>query len=378
MKTSFRVVADDKIPFLRTVLDEVAQVTYLPGNEITNTDVREADALIIRTRTRCDHNLLNGSAVKFIASATIGFDHIDSDYCRRVGITWTNAPGCNSSSVEQYMLSVLMTLAQKDGWELARQTIGIVGVGHVGSKVARIAQNLGLKVLLNDPPRERAEGSGAFVSLHQIKKEATMITFHVPLTYSGRDKTYHLADQAFFDDVANKVWIVNTSRGEVVDSKALKRAVHGNRFEGTVLDVWEGEPQIDLELLEQSRIATPHIAGYSQDGKAKGTSMSVQALSRFFDLGLDHWYPDDIPAPANRRISVGGTGVSREDVIAKVVLQSYDVMLDDESLRKSPSEFEYLRGNYPVRREPGAWLVNIDNDEMETGPVLRQLGFQLV
>jgi erythronate-4-phosphate dehydrogenase len=355
----------------------VAHTTYLPGDQITNADVRDADAIITRTRTRCDQNLLHGSAVKLIASATIGFDHIDTDYCKQKGITWTNAPGCNSSSVEQYMLSVLMSLVKKDGWEPAEQTIGVVGVGHVGSKVARMAQILGLKVLLNDPPRERVEGTGIFVSLEQIKEESTLITFHVPLTSSGRDKTYHLADGAFFGGLMNRAWIVNTSRGEVIDSKALKKAALGDQLEGVILDVWEGEPQIDLELLERCRIATPHIAGYSQDGKANGTSMSVRALSRFFDLGLDDWYPENVPSPDNNLISVEGVGVSREELIAEVALQSYDVMRDDENLRRSPYEFEYLRGHYPVRREPGSWLVEINDDETGAGPVLEELGFQV-
>jgi len=373
-----KIVSDNKIPFLRGVLDQVAHMVYLPGKEISAADVREADALITRTRTCCDASLLDGSEVKFIATATIGYDHIDAEYCDRQGIRWTNAPGCNSCSVEQYILSVLLNIAGQEGFELNGKTLGIIGVGHVGSKVEKIARALGMRVLLNDPPRARKEGPHAFQDLEYILQEADIMTLHVPLNLDGKDKTYHLAGHDFFGKLGKKVFFINSSRGGVVDSGALKAALQDQKLAGVVLDVWEGEPGIDLELLDLARIATTHIAGYSADGKAKGTSMSVQAISRFFGLGFDDWYPEDIPAPGNPEIIVDGTGMERQEVILDVVNRSYNVMEDDRSLRESPERFEELRGTYPVRREPGAFQVRIINDQAGAGAVLEKLGYQVM
>ena len=373
-----KIVADDKIPFLKGVLEQVADMVYLPGKEISAEDVRDADALITRTRTCCDASLLDGSGVKFIATATIGYDHIDTEYCERQGIRWTNAPGCNSCSVEQYILSVFLNIAGLENFDLTSKTLGIVGVGYVGSKVERIARALGMRVLLNDPPRARDEGPHTFVDLAQILQEADIITLHVPLNLSGEDKTHHLAGHDFFAQLAKKVFFINSSRGGVVDSEALKAALKDQRLAGAVLDVWEGEPGIDLELLDLARIGTTHIAGYSADGKANGTSMSVQAISKFFGLGFDNWSPDDIPAPEHPEITLDATGMDRQEVMLEVVNRSYNVMEDDRRLRESPERFEDLRGTYPIRREAGAFRVRIINDQSDAGAILEKLGYQVI
>ena len=373
-----KIVADNKIPFLKGVLEQVADMVYLPGKEISAEDVRDADALITRTRTCCDASLLEGSGVKFIATATIGYDHIDTEYCERQGITWTNAPGCNSCSVEQYILSVLLNIAGQEKFELRGKTLGIVGVGHVGRKVDKIARALGMRVLLNDPPRARAEGPGAFVELDKVFAEADIITLHVPLNLSGEDKTHHLAGHDFFGQIAKKIFFINSSRGGVVDTAALKAALKDQKLAGAVLDVWEGEPGIDLELLDLARIGTTHIAGYSTDGKAKGTSMSVQAISRFFDLGFDNWFPNNIPVPEDPEITLDGTGMARQEILLDVVNRAYNVMEDDRKLREFPERFEEFRGTYPIRREAGAFRVKIINDEAGAGAVLEKLGFQVM
>lgn len=373
-----KIVADNKIPFLKGVLDQVTDMVYLPAKEISAADVRDADALITRTRTCCDASLLDGSGVKFIATATIGYDHIDTEYCERQGIRWTNAPGCNSSSVEQYILSVLLNIAEQDGFELKGKTIGIIGVGHVGSKVEKITRALGMRVLLNDPPRARDEGPDAFVDLAQILQKADIITLHVPLNLSGEDKTFHLAGHDFFGQLAKRAYFINSSRGGVVESGALKAALQDQKLAGAVLDVWEGEPGIDLELLDLARIGTTHIAGYSADGKAKGTSMSVQAVSQFFGLGFDDWYPDNIPPPEHPEITMDGTGMDRQEILLDVVNRSYNVMEDDRRLRESPERFEELRGTYPIRREAGAFRVRIINDQAGAGAVLEKLGYQVM
>jgi erythronate-4-phosphate dehydrogenase len=373
-----KIVADNRIPFLSGVLDGVAEMVFLPGRETTAAAVRDADALITRTRTCCDASLLEGSNVKFIATASIGYDHIDTDYCERQGIRWTNAPGCNSSSVEQYILSVLLNMAGQEGFDLPEKTLGIIGVGHVGSKVERIAGILGMEVLLNDPPRERAEGKGAFTDLDHVLREADIITLHVPLNMSGQDKTHHLAGESFFEKMGKKPLFINSSRGEVSDTWALKTALKEGKLSGAVLDVWEEEPGIDLELLGMARIATTHIAGYSMDGKANGTSLSVQAVSRFFGLGLDEWYPEEIPVPEDTEIVLDATGMERQEVLLEVANRAYNVMEDDRRLRESPERFEELRGGYPLRREPGAYRVRLINDQAGTGGLLEALGFSVL
>src|SRR5659263_18326 len=297
---------DDKIPYIQGTLEPFGEVLYLSGPKTTPEIVRDADAIITRTRTTCNEQLLAGSSVKIIATATIGFDHIDTEYCDKAGILWTNAPGCNSKSVEQYIASALFVLAQRKGFELKGKTIGVVGVGQVGSKVARVCELFGMNVLLNDPPRAREEGPEQFCSLERIMQEADIITLHVPLYMQGEDATYHLADDRFFQALKRKPVLFNSCRGEVLDSNSAKSAVRNELISGLVIDCWENEPDIDLELLGMVDLATPHIAGYSKDGKANGTTMSIQALSRFFCLGIDDWKAQNVEVPENTLIDIDG------------------------------------------------------------------------
>ena len=372
-----KVIADDKIPFLKGVLEsEGIEVTYLAGAKTTADDVAAADALITRTRTKCNKALLENSAVKFIATATIGFDHIDTDYVEKKGIHWTNAPGCNSSSVAQYLTSLLLNLAVKHNFSLAGKVLGVVGVGYVGKKVAAVGKALGMEVLLNDPPRARAEGSENFVDLSVIAAKADIITIHVPLEFEGIDKTFHLADRDFLAQLNNQQFLINASRGEVVDNIALREALKAGNLAGAVLDVWENEPEIDLELLKLLDYATPHIAGYSTDGKANGTSMSVNALAKFFNLSerLQKWYPETVPVPEKTVIECPANG-SLEEKLLYVVSQSYNIADDTMRLRNTPQEFEKLRGNYPLRREFGIFTV-VNADKL-CAEILSKLGFQL-
>ncbi|MCW9066240.1 MAG: 4-phosphoerythronate dehydrogenase, partial [Ignavibacteriaceae bacterium] len=275
MVNKIKIIADNKIPFLKGVLEPFTEIEYHKGSEITKKIVRDADALLIRTRTKCNKELLLDTKIKFIGTATIGIDHIDTAFCESKGIKWINAPGCNSSSVQQYLASALLTLSKLKNFEFSKMTIGIVGVGNVGSKVEMIANILGLKVLLNDPPRERIEGREKFVSLDRLIEQSDIITFHVPLNLNGIDKTFHLADAELFKKFNKSKILINTSRGEVIETAALKEAISDGNVTASVLDVWENEPNIDLELLKMVDIATPHIAGYSADGKANGTSVCV-------------------------------------------------------------------------------------------------------
>jgi erythronate-4-phosphate dehydrogenase len=372
-----KIIIDDKIPYIHGAFEKVAEVVYLPGSKTTPEVTKDADAIVTRTRTICNEKLLAGSSVKFIATATIGYDHIDTDYCGTAGIRWTNAPGCNSKSVEQYIASTLMVLAERRNLQLKDLCIGVVGVGNVGSKVARIGKLLGLKVLLNDPPRERTEGSAAFVSLKQVMDEADIITLHVPLNLKGEDATYHLGNETFFSGLKRKPVLINSCRGEVVETNSVKAALKSGQISGFVCDCWENEPDIDLELLAMTEIATPHIAGYSKDGKATGTQMSVQAISEFFGLGLDKWQPSGVEQPANPVFELDGAGLSEQQIVSKAILATYDIRNDDQEFRENTAQFEQLRGDYPVRREFPAFTIVPKNIEAETLEMLQKLGFNL-
>ncbi len=372
-----KIVVDNKIPYIKGALEPFAEVIYLPGNQTTPNIVKDADAIITRTRTICNQELLQGSKVKFIATATIGFDHIDTDYCKEAGIEWTNAPGCNSESVNQYISSALFSWSMRKRKDLAGLTIGIVGVGNVGSKVAKTCEILGMKVLLNDPPRERMEGSGNFVSLKTIQEQADIITLHVPLNMEGNDMTFHLANEAFLQSLNKKPLLINSCRGEVGDSEAIYNALEAGDISGFIADCWENEPEIDLELLNQTEYGTPHIAGYSKDGKANGTKMSIQAISKFFNLGINDWQPVGVELPENTTIEIDGDQRREYSILAEAVLSTYDIENDDETLKDSPHMFEQLRGDYPVRREFESYTLKTKNIEESTLTKLKQLGFKI-
>ena len=314
------VVVDRDIPFLDGVLEQWFDVLRLPGRAIGLAEVRDAVALLVRTRTRCDAALLAGSSVRFIGTATIGTDHIDLPYCELHGITVASAPGCNAAAVAQYVRVALQALSL----DRPGATLGVVGVGHVGTLVAEAGRRAGMRVLLNDPPREAAEGPAGFTPLPALLAAADVVTLHIPLWPENRD----FADAAFFAAMQPGTAFFNASRGEVVDESALLAA--RPRLGRIVLDVWKNEPEINRALLAAADIATPHIAGYSIQGKINGTQAVVRALGAFFDI-----------APL-RDFTVTGVTLPSE---------SYDIMADDKALRSDPSSFESLRSHYSYRND---------------------------
>jgi erythronate-4-phosphate dehydrogenase len=373
-----KIVADDKIPFLKGALEGVAEMIYLPGSQISKSDLHGADGLVTRTRTCCDRDLLEGTGLTFIASATIGHDHIDAAYCDAAGIMWTNAPGCNSSSVQQYVVSTLLYLACHRGLDLKTMTLGVIGVGHVGKKVKSAGEALGMKVLLNDPPRARKEGMDGFVSLDRLLSEADILSVHVPLNRGGDDNTYHMVNREFIARARKGVILINTSRGPVVDEGALLEGIRSSNLSDVVLDVFEQEPEIHPGLLSALTLATPHIAGYSLDGKANGTAMSVQALSRHFELGLDDWQPGDLPLPEKPELRGDTSQDQEKKMMWEIFRSTYDVSSDDQRLKNAPDRFEQLRGEYPFRREPSAYAVRLSQGNPELFTVLEKLGFSVL
>jgi erythronate-4-phosphate dehydrogenase len=373
-----KIIADDKIPFLKGVLEPFADIVYVPGNQICHEHVKDADALIIRTRTRCNEQLLKNTKVSFIGTATIGYDHIDTHYCDSQGIVWKNAPGCNAGSVNQYIATTLFNLAGKMNFQLKDRTLGVVGVGNVGSKVVHTSEMLGLRVYLCDPPLVRSTRSCGFISLNGILRECDIITFHVPLNLNGPDKTHHMINSKLFNKVNPGTIIINTSRGEIADGNALKDAKNSGRIAGLVLDVWENEPDIDLELLAFCDQATPHIAGYSTDGKARGTAMIVHEISEHFGMGLEDWEADDLPLPENPHFTIDCRDMTQEEILKNVVQHTYDIAKDDLGLRNNPGYFEKLRGDYPVRREFKAYTIDLQNGDNEIKRICRKLGFTVI
>ena len=339
-----KIVADSKIPFLKGLLEPVAQeVLYVPGSDITNEVLRDAQVLLTRTRTRCDRHLLQGTAVKFIGTATIGTDHIDLDYCSHNGITVVNAPGCNAPAVAQWVHStILQWLAAQPAPLDHPLTLGIVGVGHVGSIVARWAHQLGYRVLLNDPPlEEQATDTNSelltlkskLIDISTLHCKCDIITFHTPLTRDGDYPTWHLCDEAFLNGLQRCRLIINAARGAVCDNEALLR------WQGDIaLDCWEGEPNINRELLEKAFVATPHIAGYSLQGKQRGTSMIIEALNRHFGWNI---------TPVQASTPLKGA----ENVTPQTIIDSYNPLIDTAHLKSAPTTFESLRNNYPLRNE---------------------------
>ena len=376
-----KLVADDKIPFLKGVLDPYVDVVYLPGAKITAEDVKDVDAIFTRTRTKCNEALLKNSRVRLIATATIGYDHIDTAYCDAAGIRWVNAPGCNSWSVQQYITAAIVTWAYRRHRSLSSLTLGVIGVGNVGSKVARTAEALGMRVLRNDPPRadrEGTEGSEVFIPLEALLAESDIVTCHTPLTKENPYPTYHLASDHFFNLMKDGAVFINSSRGPVTDSEALKRAIK-TKLSDYILDVWEGEPTPDSELLQGAFIGTPHIAGYSSDGKANGTAACVHEFCSFFGLeDLKDWYPASIPPPPiSTELSIDGSGKSDEQIIYEAVTHTYPIWEDSDRLKNSPATFEEQRGRYWTRREFKNFSIHLSHAPLQIAASLEKIGFQL-
>lgn len=365
--SNLKIVVDRDIPFMEGVFTGQADVVSLPGAAITAADVRDADGLIVRTRTRCDGELLEGSRVQAVATATIGYDHIDREYCRQSGIAWSNAPGCNAGGVVQYVLSVFVSLSCR-GLLPEHPVVGVIGCGAVGSRVAAAFRTVGCDVLENDPPRmaaEQLDAADGFYSLEETVRRADFLTLHPALSYGGRWPSFHLINNRVLQLCKPGALLLNAARGEVVDSRALSSGLQHNRPAAAVLDVWEDEPLIDRSLQELAVVGTPHIAGYSAEGKRNGTVAAVQFIAE--RLGLTP--PDDFPRNAPR----SGELLLPEAAAADwrdAVQFTYDVRVDHRRLLEDPAGFERFRSAYRLRREFSAYRLPDRHD-----PLLPRLGF---
>ena len=366
-----KIAADIDIPFLKGELERFAdEVVYFSSSSFSRSVIADADAIVIRTPDCCCEETLHDTRVKFIATASVGYDHIDVDYCYRSGISWANVPGANAGSVAQYFLSVLAHLSLKYNFDLRKKTVGLIGVGNVGKSIERFCRAWGINVLLNDPPRAEKEGGAAFVSLDTICESCDIISIHTPLIKEGQDKTYHLANRNFFEQLQRTPIFINAARGGVNDTEALKNAIKKGAISAAVIDCWESEPLLDADLVELAEIATPHIAGFSCDGKANGTRMVIEAVKNFFHIGLPN-SPIALPFPEDPMIDL--SRFPDRQRVEYAILHTLDTTAIVQSLKSSPQEFERLRLQYENPREFNAYTVLGATPEEQA--LLQVLGF---
>jgi len=368
-----KIVADENIPFVRDCFSSIGDVSLCAGRAISREAVKDADVLLVRSVTRVGADLLSGSGVRFVGTATIGFDHIDIEYLSRNNIGFASAPGSNANSAAEYVIAALLNIGQNYHIDLQGKSIGVIGAGNVGSRVAKKASALGMEVYLNDPPLQRQTGDSKYLPIEELF-DCDFITLHTPLTFEGIDRTFHLADKKIFKSLKSGCIFFNTSRGGVVDSSALKAAVKSGKLEAVALDVWEGEPNIDTELLEMVDIGTPHIAGYSLDGKVAGMIMIYKAACEYFGLGAKFDFEVFFPEADVPQLEVNPQVGTEQDVLLGAVNEVYDIKEDDFRLRQILDKqvvergkfFSGLRKNYPVRREFQNTMIIIATEDKES------------
>jgi erythronate-4-phosphate dehydrogenase len=381
---NMKIIADANIPFVAECFSSIGEVQTIGGREITRGVIGDAEVLLVRSITRVNADLLAGSKVRFVASAAIGFDHIDIDFLKRKNVGFASAPGSNANSAAEYVVAGLLEAGRKCNISLEGKSIGIIGAGNVGGMVAKKCAALGMRIYLNDPPLRRQTGNAKYLPLKELF-DCDFMTIHTPLTFEGVDKTYHLADESFFKSLKKGCVFINASRGGVVDSKALKKEIQSRRFSYVALDVWEGEPNIDIELLEMVDIGTPHIAGYSLDGKVTGLIMIYKAVCEYFGLNPKFGINDFLPAPDIGQLRIEPNTDNEQDSLLTTVRQIYNIKEDDIKLRlifkkaedKRSEYFDGLRKNYPIRREFQNTKVFIEDIDSNLAKKIKGIGFEI-
>ncbi|WP_349973006.1 4-phosphoerythronate dehydrogenase PdxB [Pseudomonas caspiana] len=378
-----RIVADENIPLLDAFFAGFGEIRRLPGRSIDRAAVADADILLVRSVTPVIRELLEGSPVRFVGTCTIGTDHLDLEHFQQAGIQWSSAPGCNARGVVDYVLGSLLTLAEIEGVDLAQRTYGVVGAGQVGGRLIKVLKALGWNVLVCDPPRQAVEG-GDFVSLEEILQRCDVISLHTPLDKSGEHPTWHLLDQTRLQQLKHGSWLINASRGPVVDNTALHDTLLDREDLQAVLDVWEGEPRVNTELADLCVIGTPHIAGYSLDGRQRGTAQIYQALCAFLGQEARISLADLLPKPWLAEVTLD----ERTDpvwALNTLCRGVYDPRRDDADFRRSlvgsisqPVAFDLLRKNYPPRREIEGLKVRINGQSAALQQLVVALGAVVV
>ena len=380
-----KIIADENIPCAEQAFASLGEVTLLPGRGMRAAQVRDADILLVRSVTTVGQALLEHSSVRFVGSATIGFDHVDRAYLQQRAIGFATAPGCNATAAAEYVVSALLALAERKDFGLAGKTAGIIGCGNVGSRVREKLAALGMRCVVNDPPLQAQGGHDDFVSLDEVL-QADIITVHVPYTRDGAYPTHHLVDETVLRKLQPGALFMNTSRGAVTDNRALDALLAERDDLSVVLDVWEDEPAINTSLLQRVDLGTPHIAGYSLDGKLRGTEMIYRSACDWFGQPGQWRAADFLPAGSVIECGASGGDAAVTAMLRTAVFSTYDIRADDARLRtmlvlpatEQPAYFDQLRKEYPVRREFSATSVLIDEVDSECEPLLRGLGFPVV
>jgi erythronate-4-phosphate dehydrogenase len=371
---TMKIIADENIVFVKEAFSEFGEVVTVPGRGINREILQDAQILLVRSVTNINADLLKDTSVKLVASATVGVDHIDRNYLFENNIGFAYAPGSNAESVAEYVTSAVLVLSRKLKKKVSSLTIGIVGAGNVGSRVVRHARALGMQSLVCDPPKKRLTGSDYYREMHELLDNADVITLHIPLTNEGDDTTYHLVNHEFVSRMKHGAILINTSRGKVIEEKGLRAG--RERLGALVFDVWENEPAINLEMLRSVDIATPHIAGYSYDGKVRGTKMIYDAACAFF-FRKEIWQPSSELLSKTETIDL----CASKNPLYDAVQVAYPIMRDDENLRavflsNQKNSFDDLRKNYPRRPEFNHFLFKLPENQKETVPILEDLGFK--
>ncbi|MDA8487903.1 MULTISPECIES: 4-phosphoerythronate dehydrogenase PdxB [unclassified Kluyvera] len=372
-----KILVDENMPYARELFSRLGEVKAVPGRPIPTEALTDADALMVRSVTKVNEALLGDKAIKFVGTATAGTDHVDQAWLEQAGIGFSAAPGCNAIAVVEYVFSALLMLAERDGFALADRTVGIVGVGNVGGRLQKRLEALGIKTLLCDPPRADNGEEGDFRSLDELVAQADVLTFHTPLYKDGPYKSLHLADEALIASLKPGAILINACRGPVVDNAALLKCLNAGQQLSVVLDVWEPEPDLNLALLDKVDLGTSHIAGYTLEGKARGTTQVFEAYSQFIGQPQEVALSSLLPAPEFGRISLHGP--LDQPTLKRLVHLVYDVRRDDAPLRKVagiPGEFDKLRKNYLERREWSS--LTVECDDADAAALLQKLGFNAV
>ena len=376
-----KIIVDENIPFGREAFENFGEVKLFNGREIDSSNCKNVDALIVRSITKVNEELLNNSKVKFVGTTTIGTDHIDQNYLSKSNIDFSSAAGCNSYSVAEYVFSSLSIIVNNKNLNFNKLSIGVVGYGNIGKKVVSIAEALGMHVVVNDPPLQRTTNQRNFSTLEEALK-CDIITFHVPLNKSGIDKTIHLLNEENINLIKEEAILINSSRGPVVSNEALKIELENRNNISTVFDVWETEPNYDSELLKLVSIGTPHIAGYSYEGKVNGTVMIYKALSKH--LGVNPNWKPNLEEVVNNKIESVGID-TEENLLLKIFGKSYNIIEDDTLLReglnlplnKRSEHFDRLRKKYKIRRELNNFEISLNSETKKFRNLLKVLRIEL-
>lgn len=375
------IVADENIPLLNEFFGDTGEITRVEGRSMTNADLAQADILLVRSVTRVTRELLQNTPVRFVGTATIGTDHIDLDYLQEAGIGFKSAPGCNAQAVVDYVLSALSVLVDERGIPFTDLTVGIIGIGNVGSLLRQRLEAMGVSVLAVDPFRSE-EDVGALVSLDDAI-QADVVTLHTPLTTDGDYPTYHLINEQRLAQMKPDACLINSSRGPVVDNAALLKHMQSHRDFEAILDVWENEPQLDLELMNRCLLATPHIAGYSLDGKMRGTEFVYQGLCEFYGLPVRRKLAQFLPEPGIKRVNFSDQ-VPQHQALRTAIRAAYEIRVDDGVMRSAmkrsenlKATFDQMRKNYPLRRDIPTLRVGVPAKCHDLQSALQAAGFDV-